>query len=497
VNLFDLNQKLQGARQLMLLKDHAEALALYAKLVKQYPQAGLLGEFGRAAAISGDFELADRIWERIRSGEPNNAELLAQLAWEYQNIRLHSKALALHAQAARLDPRNLDRQLSLAEILARTAGVEEARTAVSQCLKLNPRDEQARLLSAHLDRRENKLADAERQLRDLLTSVLKDPQVRYSCHSELAQILDGTGRFEEAMTWLEEGKKFARQVFNVEAERRKVDERHENMVRETRLLPKNILEIWGKTFPPPARAVAPPLVFLTGSARSGTTLLERVLDAHPAVAAGDESRAFQSVETHVNMAGPAISAKELNISRQRYLKNFWMALGRSGEGKVLVDKNPSRTFWLPAFLRVFPELRVLIALRDPRDIMISLYFQDHPNTNCLSFERLARHYQNIMDLWLTVRDWEGLAWRETRYEDIVADLSKEGGRVTQFLGLEWHERQARFHESNRQKPVMSTNYKDVTKPIYTKSVGRWRVYEKHLVPILPMLEPYCKKFGYE
>ncbi len=164
---------------------------------------------------------------------------------------------------------------------------------------------------------------------------------------------------------------------------------------------------------------------------------------------------------------------------------------------MLLDKNPSRTVWLPAFLRAFPELRVLIALRDPRDVMISLYFQDHPNTNYLTVEQLAHHYSNVMDVWLAVREWEGLVWLETRYEDTVADLQKEGSRVTRFLGHEWHENQTRFYERNHEKPVMSTNYNDVTKPVYTRSVGRWRVYEKYLAPILPALEPYCKRFGYE
>lgn len=113
-----------------------------------------------------------------------------------------------------------------------------------------------------------------------------------------------------------------------------------------------------------------------------------------------------------------------------------------------------------------------------------------------TFEGLAQHYSAIMDVWLMVREWDGLAWLETRYEDTVADLQKEGARVTKFLGLEWHENQGQFHETNRQKPVMSSNYSVVTQPVYKRAVGRWMVYEKYLAPALPALEPYCKKFGY-
>jgi Sulfotransferase family len=81
--------------------------------------------------------------------------------------------------------------------------------------------------------------------------------------------------------------------------------------------------------------------------------------------------------------------------------------GPAGTGKLLLDKNPSPTARLPLWLKVLPELRVLVALRDPRDVVLSCYFQNIPlnatNVNFLSFERLAEHYADLMDIWLAVR----------------------------------------------------------------------------------------------
>jgi hypothetical protein len=79
---------------------------------------------------------------------------------------------------------------------------------------------------------------------------------------------------------------------------------------------------------------------------------------------------------------------------------------------------------------------------------------------------------------------------------MIAGLEREGRRVTEFLGLTWHEEQARFYESSRKKQLYSPTYQDVTRPIYTQSIGRWRAYEKYLEPILPALKPYCENFGY-
>jgi hypothetical protein len=101
-----------------------------------------------------------------------------------------------------------------------------------------------------------------------------------------------------------------------------------------------------------------------------------------------------------------------------------------------------------------------------------------------------------MGIWLSVREWTGFSWIETRYEDTVSNLEKEGQRVTSFLGLDWNERQAKFFEEGKHSCVYSPTYHDVTKPIYSSSVGRWRYYEKYLAPILPTLEPFCKAFGY-
>jgi hypothetical protein len=109
---------------------------------------------------------------------------------------------------------------------------------------------------------------------------------------------------------------------------------------------------------------------------------------------------------------------------------------------------------------------------------------------------VARHYAGLMDVWLAVREWEGLAFLESRYEDTVAGLAEEGRRMTEFLGLAWDEAQTRFYEHSRAKRIFSPTYHDVTQPIDARPVGRWRHYQKHLAPILPLLEPYCRAFGY-
>jgi tetratricopeptide (TPR) repeat protein len=375
----------------------------------------------------------------------------------------------------------------------------DAREAIASCLAIDPRDDQARYFAAVLDRRENKLEEAERRLRDLIASNPGHQFVQYASHYELAEILNRTGRFDEAMQNLVEAKTRVRVLGDTEAMLKEYDQFADSYRRSTLALPANILRVWSKEFPERQREPIPRLAFLGGHPRSGTTLLEQIVGAHPDVAALDEPRAFTTIVASLLQSSPQLPPARLNVIRRRYIEAIQKELGSPAAGKLILDKNPSPTAKLRLWLRVFPELRIIIALRDPRDVVISCYFQNLPlnpfNANFLTLERTARHYANLMDIWFAVRRWEGLMSIETRYEDLVADMEREGRRVTGFLGLDWHDAQARFHEQSAQK-IYSPTYHDATQPVYARSVARWRSYEKHLASAMPILEPYCRALGY-
>jgi len=496
-----LQAKLDEARELLLANDFARALPIYEKLSRQCPGAAVIWfEYGNAACGLHQLDLADRTWRKALELEPHNSELVGLIGHRYSGLRQPEKAKACFAQAAAADPRGINPRISLAVVLEQNHQLESARGAVDECLAIDSRDDQARYFQAVLDRREGHIETAERRLRELIASEPKHPYVRYACKYELAQVLDRTDRFDEAMDQLRQAKEIVHALTDCDLLIKNYDHGAENSRRFTTGLPKNVLRNWAQLFPEGKREAIPTLAFLGGHPRSGTTLLERILDAHPGVAALDEPTAFLEVLQPAFHKSHELSSARLNVLRRLYIQTLLREVGPDAKGKVLVDKNPSPTARLPLWLRVFPELRVIIALRDPRDVVLSCYFQNVPlnatNVNFLSLERVAKHYSDLMDIWLAVRDWEGFQWIETRYEDTVADLEKEGRRVTEFLDLAWHDEQAQFHEKNRQKPLYSPTYQDVTRPVYTRSVARWRAYEKHLAPILPALEPYCRTFGY-
>jgi hypothetical protein len=149
---------------------------------------------------------------------------------------------------------------------------------------------------------------------------------------------------------------------------------------------------------------------------------------------------------------------------------------------------------------MFPESRVIIALRDPRDVVISCFFQklkpSPTSANFLSLERAAKHYADLMDVWLRMRELGGFDWIESRYEDVVADLEAEGRKVTEFCGLSWDTNQASHREVARGKVLFSPTFRDVAQPVHKRAVGRWQHYAEALAPLQDRLAPYCKALGY-
>jgi tetratricopeptide (TPR) repeat protein len=497
----EFQKRLQEARKLLLSRQFAQALPRYEQLARAHPKEPVVWfEYGNAASSMRNRALAEDAWEKAMQLAPLNAELMGLIGHQYQAQRKPEQARACFARAAAADPKAINPRISLAVLAEKNHDLAQARMAVEECLAIAPGDDQARYFSAALDRRENKLEEAERRLRDLIASEPKHPYVRYASRYELAQVLDRTNRFDEAMALLREAKELVKRLTDTERLLRSYDQGAEGARRFTQAQPPAILRSWAEFFPEPKREPIPRLAFLGGHPRSGTTLLEQVLDAHPEVAALDEPTAFLDVLQPEFHKSKDLSSARLNTLRRQYIEALLLEAGPESAGKLLVDKNPSPTARLALWLRVFPELRVIIAIRDPRDVVLSCYFQNIPlnaaNVNFLSLERVAKHYADLVDIWLTVREWEGFAWLETRYEDFVANPEGEGRRITEFLNLSWHKGQAQFYEKSQTKHLYSPTYQDVTRPVYQRSVARWRAYEKHLAPILPALEPYCRRFGY-
>ena len=193
-------------------------------------------------------------------------------------------------------------------------------------------------------------------------------------------------------------------------------------------------------------------------------------------------------------------ARQLDVARAEYLQQVEGAMREPVAGRVLMDKNPELTLLLPVISRVFPESKILFALRGPRDVVLSCFMQPLPlnsvSVHYHSLEQTAKKYALMLGGWLRMRDMLQCDWIEVKYEDTVGDLESQARRSLDFLGLPWDENVLQYHQRAKTKHVHSPTYEAVTKPVYRSSIGRWKNYEKHMGPALEVLKPLVDALGY-
>jgi tetratricopeptide (TPR) repeat protein len=500
----------QSAQRNLLAGHHENALASYRTLVQQFPGAAQLwAELGLAAAGGLDFGLADQATRRAAELAATDANMLVSIGQQFHRLRSLEKAGACFERAVTADPFSAHVRLSLAAWFERNRRLDEAWECVQACLAQHSKDGRVLYFKAFLLHRKGLDGEAESALRDLLKTSSLDPNVKHSATHLLGVVLDALGQYDEALQSVNEAKTLLRQMTDTTAMLKAYDQMDRARRKLLAELTPETLRRWREEA---AGTPSPnPLAFLGGPPRSGTTLIEQVLGAHPDILVFDEPEAFpQELLNTLQPAPPArgLTLKTLNdltsAGRARLIDRYFKSLLREMEekpsGKLLLDKNPSLTASLHIWLRLFPQLKVIITLRDPRDIILSCYFQNltltAANANFLSLDRTAKFYSDCMDVWLRLRELGGFEWIETRYEDVVGNLEAEGRRVTSFLGLPWHEGQASYYETSQRKFVFAPTYSDVAKPVYNRAVGRWEHYAAALAPLQAGLAKYCQAFGY-
>ncbi|SFN09113.1 tetratricopeptide repeat-containing sulfotransferase family protein [Dokdonella immobilis] len=250
-------------------------------------------------------------------------------------------------------------------------------------------------------------------------------------------------------------------------------------------------------------------IFIVGFPRSGTTLLEQMLDAHPGVRSMDERAFLQNVIKRMQGVDGKLYPDDLDRLEPGELEQlrgvYWECVKdvvQLETGERLVDKNPLNILRLPIIHRIFPNARIVLALRHPCDVILSNYMQSFRAPEyqvlCSSLQRLARGYSNAMNFWNHHARVFSPAILDLRYEDLLDDVAAQTRRISEHLGLTDAAALEKFQERARAKGFISTpSYSQVVEPLNKKAVGRWQRYRQHLEPVLPTLEPFMKQWNYE
>ncbi len=464
-----------------------------------------LGKLGRWNDAAVEFETATALSPRFIAAQYGLAAALEATG------DLTGSEAALK-RVLELEPANAEPLSDLAGLAARRGHWEEARRLAEQALAADPTKYQALTTLADVAIGTGELDNAQ----SLIASALADPTFPPADRSVMltlkGDLAHAHGQYGEAF----------RDYAEANAQRRRIfAEQYASPGRETAIsfvqwlaeyfdrAPKEAWSVAGRAAEG-AAAAGPKLaghVFLIGFARSGTTLLENILASHPDIVALEEKETFAAStrEYLSDDKGADRLAEADEATLARFREDYWRRVGQYGannlDGKVFVDKRPLGAMKLPLVAKLFPDAKILFALRDPRDVVLSCFrrhFQLNPSMyEMLDLRGAARFYDAVMTLTSACRAKFDLPWHETRHETLIDDFDGELGRIVEFLGLPWSDEIRDFADKAKTRAIATASAVQVTKGLNRDGVGQWRHYRAQLAPIQPVLKPWVEKYGYK
>jgi tetratricopeptide (TPR) repeat protein len=427
--------------------------------------------------------------------------LLANLAWNLKNQGRIAEARMLYEESVALDGSVAQTLLGWARMEETDRDFERASGLLDQAERLDPGNPSVLLHRAILLGRAHAYDAALVMLNRLQH---EGGGLGTNELLEKGRLLDKMGRFDEAFAAFAEGKRK-----NVEQSGQVYLADHASHL-ATRL--KNYFTAARLRIVPRAAPVpgGPRPVFIVGFPRSGTTMAEQTLSAHPLIGAGDELPFIGDI---ANLMPRMLDSP---LTYPDALADLWMGDQREGLDNLrdyylqrvrqlgviepdmawFTDKMPLNETHLGLIALLFPDSPVIHMLRHPLDIVLSMYSNHltHGFHCANALETIARHYVLIADLVEHYRSQMTLKYLTMRYEDVIDDQESSVRRMLDFVGVDFDARCLRFHENRRY--ARTASYAQVTQKLYSSSRYRYRHYLKHLEPVIPLLEPVIARLGY-
>jgi tetratricopeptide (TPR) repeat protein len=482
-----------------------EALDLYRRITEITPDQ----PWAWASLADGLFaarrpEEAISAWDRALALSPNDPGLLCGKAVVLQSFSQLEAAQSLFEQARAIEPGRVDALSGLATIALDNGDLAQAEALSVELLARAADSPAAVWLAARIAQARGDFAAVIERTSSVLSRPDITPEQRAQTLLLQSLAFDGADRAGESIAAAVKGKAIQHALY---AERAAGRESEVGKMRR--------LAAWFSAADPAPWRTAPAPgamtesarthVFLVGFPRSGTTLLEQALAGHPEVLALEEAPTLAEpyAEFLSSTDGLArlstLGEADARIWRSRYWSEV-IARGMMPAGKVFVDKAPAGTVYLPLVAKLFPDAKVLFAIRDPRDVVLSC-FRNNFQLNAMTYaftdlSETARCYADCMTMAEVYRRALPLDLMEVRHEALVEDFDAELAAIAGFLGIEVTPSMADVAATASRRTVRTPSAVQVRAGLNKRGMARWRAYADPLAPVLPMLAPWVERWGY-
>ena len=403
---------------------------------------------GLISSLQGDQEAAGRWFGKAVAAQPDNPMLLVN----YANNEMYRGHL------------------------------DTAEQTLRRALEIDPKNPHAHWVLAGLRRAKD---DSHvRTIEKLLDDRRRPPQATAFLSYALGKQLEDLERWDDAFDAFARGAAARRTTIDFD------EAGEEAMYAALRSI---YTEGWLRGKAPGHESPAP--IFIVGQPRTGTTLIERVITSHSQVHSAGELRQFgNSVRRLTRYRGKGRFSEEL-VRRASTLDGkplgaaYLEASGKMrGDTPRFVDKLPPNYVYLPLILMALPRAKIIHVRRDPMDACFASFKQLFADAYKHSYEQreMARHHARYCRLMQHYREQFGGRYFEIFYEDAASDLETNARALIDYLELDWEDECLNFHA--QAKAVTTASSVQVREPVHTRSIGRWRRYERQLEPMREELE---------
>ncbi len=481
-------------RVLISMDRHEEACFPLEKAVLLSPKdPALLLELGRALTGINQVEPALRALGEAARLDPSDPKIFLAIAVAFMDLENNEQAEKALRFAIKADPRFVPAYLNLGILLEKANRTDELRAVIAAAEGAAPAGDEIDYLRALLLSRDGDRAAALDLVRDL-----QSPAISPSIKAQFAgQLADRLGRTDDAIRFYEDmNAAQAQSPMGVGVDRSAYQRAIAALDAQT--TPAWFAD-WQAPSPPDDR---PAPVFLVGFPRSGTTLLDTILMGHSDTHVLEE---LPIIENLARSLGDLDHIRTLDAAAVADLRRQYFAeLDRRSPppaGHLVIDKNPLSMIRVPLIHRLFPDAKLILAMRHPCDVVLSCYIQNFKPTEAMaSFLDLAnasRTYDRIFRYWESCRALFPIDVHMLRYEAMVADAGAATRPLFDFLGLEWQDAVLDHQKTAVERGFIRTpSYAQVMEPIYSSASGRWKRYEPQMREVLPILAPWVERYGY-
>jgi tetratricopeptide (TPR) repeat protein len=486
-------------RDLGLLKEAVQSFERAIELKPDYAEA--YSNHGNALGDLGLLKEAVQSYEKAIELKPDYAEAYSNRGNALSELGLLKEAAQSCKQAIKLKPGLGIAHTNLCDLYEKHNRVSELKNALHHAQEALPEnDPELLFLMALLASREKRF-EAARDFLERITPERLLPRTRRR-HSELlSKTYDRLGEFSSAFTQFGITNDIVRQS---PAAQQFSAQRYLDRISKTSESWAHVAKIKWPARQAPTNPYS--LAFLVGFPRSGTTLLDTILRSHPDVLVVEEKHMVESMRTRMGGLATvdlltALDDKQLVELREAYSEELCSQIKPDDSHRLIIDKLPLNITDAGLIHRVFPDAKFILALRHPCDCVLSCFMQNFQlndaMANFLTLQQSAVLYDAVMSLWVHYNNALDLDAGTLKYEDLVQDLQGTAEPLLNFLGLDWHDNVLNYQQTALSRRIIQTpSYNQVTQSLYTQAIGRWKNYQDQIKEIVPLLDPWAKRFGY-